>query len=116
MARQKKNKHIIDGVKYLEEKHINKLESFHKDELLKQLEIKVIEAEGRALSEKRHKLSAQLEVVNKELEINVLQKKLKEYEHLTRNTSYKQFMEMLKKEYEIEGRFGYDPDTGEIKE
>jgi len=55
-------------------------------------------------------------VVNKELEINVLQKKLKEYEHLTRNTSYKQFMEMLKKEYEIEGRFGYDPDTGEIKE
>ena len=116
MAKKRKNKHTVDGVKYLEERHINKLESFHKDELIKQLEMQVLDAKVRELNEKRQRISSQLETVNKEVELAMLEKKLKTYEHNVQSSSYRQFMEMLKKEYEIDGRFGYDPDTGEIKE
>ena len=114
---KKQNKHVIEGVKYLAQEHINKLESFNKDEEIKKLELEVINEKASAMSEKRQKLSAQLEVVNKELEILTLSKKILTYEHNIKGNSYRSFIEMLKKEYELgDTRFGFDPESGEIKE
>ncbi len=115
MARKKKNKHIVDGVKYLTPEHINKLEVFQKDEELKKLELEVLSCKSQVMSERRQKLSTELEVVNKELEIVTLKKKLLTLEHNVRGNGYREFIEMLKNEYEIEGQIGFDPETGELK-
>jgi len=121
MVKKKKvPSYIVDGVKYLSQEHLNKLESFHKDEEIKKLELEVNVSKSQMLSEKRQKLSADLEVVNKELEINSLKKIILTKEHNMRGLGYRQFLDILDKLnelYEIEnGRFGFDPISGEIKE
>jgi len=116
VARKKKPDYIIDGKKYLEAADLAKFESFQKDSTIQKLEQELIEKESEVLTEKRLKLSTQLEVVNKELEIVMLKKKLLSQEQSVKGNSYRMFIESLKEKYEISGRFGYDPDSGEIKE
>lgn len=102
--------------KFLTDLEIAKLEMGFKDQEIARMQIKMLEKDALILKAKKEILD--LKKVEQDLEI--LKTQIKIDDHVKRSESLsakaKEFNNYIKEKYEIEGKWGFDPDSGRIIE
>ena len=107
---------VEDGKRYLSAEQLFDIKDFHKDQTIAQKDLEISELQLKKTEIESKLLSANYTLKMKEIEERRLAKSEKKKELLERKNKGKKFIQKIRKDFDLNENWGFDPITGEIKD